>query len=385
MRSRNVLTIFMAVVLLTQIGLAEEIAVRNAGELSKALERVRAGDRVALAPGEYRGPLSTRAGISGSKDSPIVICAADPKLPPVIKGGMQLRSPAHLELRDFIVEGGTNGINIDDGGSWATPAHDIRLANISIKNVGPNGNCDGLKLSGVDDFKIENCRIEKWGSSGSAIDMVGCHKGVISGCTFQEARSDQANGVQTKGGSSEITISHCRFTRSGGRGVNAGGSTGLEYFRPKDAAYEAKAITIEDCTFEGSMSAIAFVGVDGAIARHNTIYGPTKWVFRVLQENTNPRFARCGNVKVENNLVLFRSEEVKTVVNVGGNTAPETFTFTDNVWCCVDRPADSKRLVALPTKEAGGVYNFVPKFKDEQKGDFGLLAPAPKSAGARNP
>jgi hypothetical protein len=327
MRTRAILPILIVSVA-AHLALAEDIPVRTEAELKKALDRAKPGDRLLLAPGDYQGLISTRAGIAGTTDASIVIAAADLKSPPVIKGGMQLRSPAYLELRDLVIDGGVNGINIDDGGALATAAHHIQLSNLVIKNVGPNGNSDGLKLSGVADFKIENCRFEKWGSGGSAVDMVGCHTGVISGCLFQNARSDQANGVQTKGGSSDITISKCRFTNSGGRGVNAGGSTGLDYFRPKDAAYEAKNITIEDCTFEGGMSAIAFVGVDGATARHNTIYCPTKWAFRVLQENADARFARCGNVKVENNLIAFRNAEVKTVVNVGENTAIETFVFT---------------------------------------------------------
>lgn len=376
---------FVCACFVTPLLHAEEIQVKSPAELTKALDRAKPGDRLLLAPGEYRGPISARVGIAGTKAAPIVISAADAKSPPVIQKGMQLRSPAYLELRDLVIDGGLNGINIDDGGELATAAHDIVLSKVTIKNVGPNGNSDGLKLSGVDQFRIENCQFEKWGSGGSAIDMVGCHQGVISDCTFQDARSDQANGVQTKGGSSDITISQCRFTNAGGRGVNAGGSTGLDYFRPKDAAYEAKDITIEDCTFEGGMSAIAFVGVDGAVARHNTIYCPTKWVFRILQENSDPRFAKCGNVKVENNLIAFRSTEVRNVVNVGGNTRVETFTFTDNAWCCLDRPKDAKRLVALPAKESGGVYNFVPKFKDDKRGEFSLLESAPKNAGARTP
>ena len=36
--------------------------------------------------------------------------------------------------------------------------------------------------------------------------------------------------------------------------------------------YEAKDITVEGCTFVGSEAPIAFVGVDGATVRFNTIY-----------------------------------------------------------------------------------------------------------------
>lgn len=84
---------------------------------------------------------------------------------------------------------------------------------------------------------------------------------------------------------------------AGGRGLNIGGSTGTAYFRPKSQGYEAKDITVKDCTFLGSMSPIAFVGVDGAHVHHNTFYWPTRWLFRILQENQDPQFTPCRNVR----------------------------------------------------------------------------------------
>ncbi len=42
--------------------------------------------------------------------------------------------------------------------------------------------------------------------------------------------------------------------------MNVGGSTGLAYFRPKSPGYEAKDITVEDCTFIGSQDADCFRG-----------------------------------------------------------------------------------------------------------------------------
>jgi hypothetical protein len=369
-----------------QHAVATDIHVANSAELNDALRSASAGDAILLAPGKYRGGIS-QIGLKGTKENPIVIAAADPKNPPVIEGGgsgIHLRSPAHVELRDLIVSGATgNGINIDDGGDANAPAMGLVLKNIIVREVGPRGNCDGIKLSGVDRFILENCQVQRWGSSGSAIDMVGCHEGIIRDCKFSDATSDNANGVQTKGGSSKIKIERCEFVNSGGRAVNAGGSTGPDYFRPKDATYEAKDITIEDCTFRGGMSAIAFVGVDGAVARHNTIYCPSKWAFRVLQENNDARFAKCGNVKVEHNVIAFRTSEVRDAANVGSNTEPTTFTFKNNVWCCLDRPADAKRIVRLPSNETGGVYDFTPRFKNAKNGDLTLLEPAPNQAGVR--
>mgnify|MGYP006193671343 CR=1 FL=1 len=43
---------------------------------------------------------------------------------------------------------------------------------------------------------------------------------------------------------------------------------------------------------------VAFVGVDGATFRHNTIYRPTKWVLRILQESQEPRFVRTRDAPV---------------------------------------------------------------------------------------
>jgi hypothetical protein len=383
---RFALGTLMMLALFSRPACGDDHFVRNDAEFARALARIKAGDQLLIEAGVYKGGHS-RSGLAGTKDRPIVIAAADPKNPPTFskgQSGLHLRSPAYLEIRDLIFEAASgNGLNIDDGAAPQGAAHDLVLKNIAIKDVGPRGNCDGIKLSGVDHFTIEGCRIEKWGSSGSAIDMVGCHHGIVKNCTFADATSEQANAVQTKGGSSEILIQRCQFQNCGGRGVNAGGSTGLDYFRPKDAPHEAKNITIEDCLFQGGMSAIAFVGVDGAIARHNTIYLPKRWPFRILQENTDARFAPCRNVKVENNLVAFNASDVSVAINIGGNTAAETFQFRANAWCCLDRPSDARRIVKLPSHEPGGVFDFTPKFKDAEKGDFTLLLPAPNMAGAR--
>jgi hypothetical protein len=364
----------------------EEIRAGNRDELIDALRRAKPGTTVLIASGKYRGGLS-QSKLSGTKGQPIVIAAADPTNPPVIEGGgsgIHLSSPAHVELRDLVFAGASgNGLNIDDSGSIDTPAHDLVLRNVAVRDVGPRGNRDGIKLSGVRDFRIEGCRVERWGNSGSGIDMVGCRNGAIKNCKFLEATGDAANGVQAKGGSSDIVIQRCRFENAGGRAVNIGGSTGLAYFRPRDATYEAKNITVEDCEFLGGMSAVSFVGVDGAVVRHNTIYRPRRWAVRILQENTDPRFVPSRNGKFQNNLVVFRSDEVREIVNIGGKTAPETFDFAGNAWGCLDRPDQTRRMVRLPVEEKGGSYGAAPDFKDAERGDIGIPNRQVNDAGAR--
>src|SRR5436190_11303511 len=188
--------------------------------------------------------------------------------------------------------------------------------------------------------------------------MVVCHRGVIEGCTIKHTEPEPPNctGVQAKGGTSEITVRRNRFENAGGRAVNIGGSTGLKFFRPPLANgtnnAEARDIRVEGNTFVGSSAPIAFVGVDGAIVRFNTIEKPSRWAVRILQETKGPQFVACRNGEFTDNTVLFEAN--RGTVNVGGGTQPQTFKFARNWWYCVDYPGRSR--VSLPVPEADGVY-----------------------------
>lgn len=347
--------------------------VTSAQELREALARVKAGETIRIAPGVYRGGFSGRK-LQGQPGRPIILRAADPSRPPLLEGGasgLQLSEVAHLELHDLIVTGATgNGINIDDGGSIDTPSHHLLLRGLVVRDIGPTGNRDGIKLSGVADFRVQDCVLERWGSGGSGIDMVGCHRGEVVGCTFRHGDATGDHGVQAKGGSSELVIRRCRFEHAGQRAVNLGGSTGLPYFRPRAPGYEARNIIVEDCTFLGSMAPVAFVGVDGAIVRHNTIYRPRRWGLRILQENRAPGLAPCRNGEFSNNVIVYRSDEMVMPINIGDETDPQSFTLAGNAWYCLDAPNRSRPR--LPISEREGIYGVDPQFRDAEQGDFRL-------------
>lgn len=365
---------------------AEERRVRTRQELQRALSEARPGTTILIEPGEYAGGFFVDT-LQGTREQPILIAARDPRRPPIIRGGnnaFQISRAKHLELRDLHLTGATqNGLNLDDGGSAQTPAEHILLRNLRITDVGPEGNRDGIKLSGLVHFRIENCVVERWGSGGSAIDMVGCAEGVIEGCQFREARGPQPNGVQAKGGSRKIVVRRCLFEQTGDRSVNIGGSTGLPYFRPQPQGYEAQEIVVEDCEFRGGGAAVAFVGVDQAIVRHNLILRPERWVARILQETTGPDFIPCRNGQFVNNVVLFRADTLRATINVGPNTAPETFQFARNLWYCEDRPAETRRLVRLPVAETQGVYDLNPWDTTQPRDSPRLRTNLPHQAGIR--
>lgn len=365
------------------------VRVRDAEGLRRAVAAARPGTRIEMAPGDYRGGFYF-ADLRGARGRPIIIAAADAKNPPVITGdGLQISEATFVELHDLAFKGSTtNGLNIDDGGSYDTPSHHIVLRGLKITDIGPRGNHDGVKLSGVDDFRVENCRIENWGTgSGSGIDMVGCHRGVIEGNVFRhrEAKDDDAtggSGVQAKGGCRDITVRRNRFENAGARGINIGGSTGLEFFRPPlrmqvdEPRYEARDIVVEGNVFIGSDAPVAFVGVDGARVRFNTIYRPRRWALRILQETVEPGFVPSRNGEFSDNVVAFRSDEwFEGGVNIGPDTAPETFRFARNFWHCLDDPARSRPT--LPTPEAGGVYGQNPLLRDAENGDLRLQPNSP--------
>jgi len=363
---------------------AADVNVHNVTELRQALNGARPGHIIRIAPGRYSGGHSV-AGLKGTAEAPIRITAANPEDPPIFEGGgnaFHFSSAEHVVIESLVLSGSQyNGINIDDGGKADRPSHHVVLKNLTVRDIGSDGNHDGIKLSGLNDFTVENCRLSNWGSGGSAIDMVGCHRGEIRASTFFGGEGDAGNGVQAKGGSSEIRIVGCRFENVGNRGVNLGGSTGLPFFRPIDAPFEARDITVEDCVFLGSPAPIAFVGVDGAKVSHNTFYLPGKYVVRILQENTNERFVKCRNGVIERNLIVFDPARIGTTTNVGPNTLPDTFSYVDNAWFSSDERGRKPRH---EIREEKGVTDRVPIFVDRDGGDLRQAEDSPtREYGAR--
>lgn len=356
---------------LVPAAVAADVAVANAAELRAALTAAQPGTRLLLAAGTYAGGFQAK-NLRGAPGRPIILAAADPKNPPVFsdaRTGLQLSNPAYVELHDLaFTRIADNGLNLDDGGAMnggEAGAHHIVLRRLHVFDVGTTGNQDGIKLSGLWEFRVEDCVIERWGTGGSAIDMVGCHRGEIVGNTIRHRDPAPPNctGVQCKGGTSEVAVTRNRFEHAGGRAVNIGGSTGLQFFRPPlvtgAAQAEARAIRVEGNTFFGGVTPVAFVGVEGAVVRFNTMENPGRWALRILQENRSPGFVASRGGEFSDNVIIFDSAHwAEGGVNIGAGTAPETFTFARNWWWCRDRP--DRSTPRLPTAEVGGVYGRDP-------------------------
>ncbi|MEK7403956.1 MAG: right-handed parallel beta-helix repeat-containing protein [Acidobacteriota bacterium] len=354
-----------------------------------AARRATPGTRILVQPGTYPGSTNL-SGVRGEPGRPIAVVASgdvvlDAAGASTVISGSDLR---YVVIEGFTLRGASaHGINIDDGGSYETPTESLVLRRLTILGTGSGGNNDCLKLSGVDRFFVLDSDVSGC-NRGEIIDMVGCHEGLIAGNYFHDT---VASGVQTKGGSADILIHGNVFPGIPGRAVNAGGSTGLEFFRPIDAAFEAARIRVLSNVFvrNGATSGatIAYVGCDGCVFAQNTVVEPRTWVARILQESTDARFVPSRNGLFVNNLIVLKEGDLRTFVNVGAGTAPETFVFGSNLWYALDRGADW----AGPTyssgipPETGSVIQRDPALVDRMGGEYHILRRSPAEGAGRVP
>jgi hypothetical protein len=344
------------------------VEVASSRELAAAAARATPGTVIRLKGGSFEPGVHLRE-LHGTQAEPIVIEGSE-ATPTVFSGGtggIQLSSCTFVVVRRITFEKQTgNAINIDDGGATdgSLPSHHVTLDHLSIRDVGSTGIVNGIKMAGVDQVTITHCYIRGWG--GSAIDLVGCHEGVIEHCTITGKEGySQNTGVQIKGGSRDITVRNNTFSDAGQRAVNAGGNTGTAYFRPPDAPYEARDVTIERNVIVGSETPVAFPGVDGAVLRYNTVVRPTKWLWRILQESTDPRFIPSRNVTIEHNVFVWEGGAENTAVNVGAHTAAETYKVRENLFFREDAPKRSK--ISLPGKSEGNVFGTDPRLDEKHR------------------
>ncbi len=342
-----------------------------------ALSQAAAGSRIRVKAGTYSA-IGTLTGIHGTATHPIAIVADGEVI--IDAGGsgsgMRISDSSYVVIEGLTFQNtGVHGVNIDDGGDYTTPAHHIVVRNVTFRDIGSGGNNDCLKMSGVDDFYISGCEFQEC-NRGEAIDMVGCHDGVITGNFVHNVLQ---NGVQTKGGSADVLIHGNRFEDIPQRAINAGGSTGAPYFRPLNAQYEASRIQIVANTFLRTGSApVAFAGCDNCVFANNTIIEPQNYVARILEENTALTAGHDGYFI--NNLLVFNTADINSwsYVNVGPGTHPNTFTFGWNLWYALDDSSFSGPVYrdGVPP-ETNSIIQENPLLADLNGGDYRIPDSSP--------
>lgn len=271
---------------------------------------------------------------------------------------IQFTDIEYVKFKNLSFQGQTaNGVNIDDGGDYSTPSRFISFDSCIWYGMNASGNNDCLKLSGLDYFHIQDCNFKYSSEGGSFIDMVGCHNGIIEKCRFINGGS---NCIQAKGGTSLMEIRRNEFINGGQRAVNIGGSTGMEFFRPLDAEYEAMHIGVYSNIFWGATAAAGFVGAYQCFFHQNTVVNPEKWSLRILQENNDIQLGQCSNNSVMNNIFYFSDAAASPAINIGPNTIPESFFFSNNLWYNYQTPEGD--YPNIPNTEFSGIYGLDPLF-----------------------
>lgn len=343
-------------------------------QITEAAAVAQPGDTILVAPGTYPGGMFI-ADLQGAPGQWITLRGDGPD-PVTIEGGnnaIQFSDPAWLVIEGFRFRQQTgNGLNIDDGGSYETPAQHVHIRQCVFEDMAVSGNNDLLKLSGLDSFLIEDCHIRNGAAGGSGIDMVGCHWGTIRNNRFENLGS---NSIQAKGGTRYIAMHGNHFRNGGQRTLNLGGSTGAAFFRPLGADYEAADLDVYANVIEGSWAALAYVGSQRVRVWNNTIYRPQNWVIRILQESADTSFYQAvADGEFINNIVVVGSS-LSTTANVGPNTNAASFTFAHNLWLHEQNP--NWPGPSLPVPQTAGLIQVNPQFTDPGAGDFRLLPGSP--------
>jgi hypothetical protein len=353
--------------LFNQRGFSGDYAVASDQDLVRTIRQAKAGDVIVIAPGAYRGGLSFQ-GLRGTEKEPIVIRGEDARFLPQIVGGkegVQFSGCSHVVLEDIDFSGQReNGINIDDVTSSAPIGADrsegMVLRRVSVTLVPKDENYDGIKLSGLKNFLVEDCRIQGWSSNGCGIDMVGCYSGSIRGCVLDGQSKGQV-GIQAKGGSESIEITDCLIKDSVDRGIQIGGATDLSSFRDDNAIYEARDVQVSRCTIVGGETSIAMTGSHNTTINLSRLLYPKRWFFKAIRENPNTRFLNTSKGLITKNVCVARGRDFVGSIRVDSGVDKHTIYFQENVWCCEDNPARDLRI-GLPVHDSTGIVAQRPAY-----------------------
>jgi hypothetical protein len=196
-------------------------------------------EKIAVANGQFRNLHLVAA---DPLDRPKIMCI-DRDNGRRIKHGIWIKGTvlSGLRISGFDVHRASeNGIQVTSGGTGGVVT-DVTIEDCGIYDTGSAfSNHDALKMTQVAGFRVHRVVAgprdgsHGWGATGSGIDCVACHNGDVRNCRFEQNRTPPAKGngqgVQCKGGSSDITIIRNRFVRCAKAiGFGGGQSNGTQW------------------------------------------------------------------------------------------------------------------------------------------------------------
>ncbi len=349
---------------------AGETTVYTVDQLRNALNAAAPGDRIYVAPGNYTTRLWAN-GIHGTADNLIEVVALNPNDRPVFNyagdSNFTITSSSYV-LVDGIIGEGSTGNNLEFPNS-----HHMIMKNCLSRDILGTGNLDGTKFAGTSNMLLYNNRVENWGNSGSAVDIMNNHNSLFmrNYITFPAGNPYNANGFQPKSdGAYELGFYKNTMVDFGARGQQFGGSGGATVSEGHD-------MVAMGSVFVGGEAAVAYVSCTDSEFSYNTVVNPNNWVMRILNENSSVPPPSYNTFR--RNIVKYGNINVQ---NIGSNTLPGTFTYRENFWYKWTNPASS-----VPTLPGAGEIDPAPDSGTDPQldGDYRPRLPGAMEYGAHAP
>ena len=319
--------------------------------LTNAMQQVKPGTAIRIMPGEYTDHefMGERfENVYGTAENPIWIGGVPGMERPVLSM-ITIAKGAYVIIHDLEIFGPNDklwhGIHVNEDGSINPEAahHFVIRGNYVHDVTNSPFKIAGLYHSWYFDNEIGSGNPMR--QSGD-IDHVGAH---YINAAYNYIWDAVGTGISFKGGSANSNIYGNLIINGGHAGSHMGQSSGREFFRPAfEAGVTTEAYNIRTYAniFIGGITPVVFSSSRDNFAINNTFILPECFILRILNQNKDPDWYMGGaasNGTIANNIFVFDNWP-ETPFNIGPGTAPETFTFKNNLFFNIHNPGVFPKL-----------------------------------------